>query len=83
MGTRHFLILGSPDRAQRAILLQPHPVSSLILPLPGSLLLPPPLFSSPEAAVTGTWSLLLAPPSKGLPWAGPLTSSGKSGLLGV
>lgn len=58
MGTRHFLILGSPDRAHRAILLQPHPMSFLTLPLPGSLPLLPPFFSSPEATVTVTWSTL-------------------------
>lgn len=81
MGTRHFLILGSPDRAHRAILLQPHPMSFLTLPLPGSLPLLLPFFSSPEAAVTVTWSLLFAPFSQGLPWAGPLISSGKSGLF--
>lgn len=49
-------------------------------PLLGPLPLLPPFFSSPEATVTATWPPLLAPPSQGLPWAGPLTSFGKSGL---
>lgn len=81
MGTRRFLILGSPTRAQGAILLPPHPTSFLILLLSGSLPLLPPFFSSSEAAVTMTWSLLLAPPSQGLPRAGLPTGSGKSGLF--
>lgn len=77
----HFLILGSPDRALRAILLQPHPTSSLMLPLLGPLPFFPLFFSSTEATVTVTWPPLLAHPSQGLPWAGPLTSFGKSGLF--
>ena len=47
----------------------------------GPLPLLPSFFSSPEATVTVTWPPLLAPPSQGLPWAGPLTGSGKSGLF--
>lgn len=55
----------------------------LTLALPGPLLLFPPFFSSPEATVTVTWLPLLAPSSQGLPWAGPLTSFGKSGLFEI
>lgn len=77
----HFLILGSPDRALRALLHQPHPTSSLRLPLLGPLPRLLPLFSSPEATMTVTWPPLLAHPSQGLPWAGPLTSFGKCGLF--
>lgn len=79
-----FLILGSPDKALRTILCQPHRMSSHA-PLASQshpLLLP--LFSSgPEATVTVTWPPLPAPPSQGFPWAGPLTSFGKSGLCEI